>query len=69
MIWFPYTGSIPIALYWPSGMTSAGFAVATVFTVVRLLTLVLAASRTRTVSEPSIPAPFLEAQEVKKAAA
>jgi len=68
MFWFPYTGSIPIALYWPSGMTSAGLAVATAFAVVRLLTLVFRASRTRTVSEPSIPAPF-EEQEVKKAAA
>jgi len=70
MFWVPYTGSLPLALSWPSGLFTTSLAVAALLGAGRLALLVLtAARRGRSVSVPCNRVPLDEGHEVNQAAA
>jgi hypothetical protein len=70
MFWVPYTGSIPLAISWSSGLFTTSLAVAALLGAGRVALLVLTAARqSRSVSVPSNPVPLDEGQEVNQAAA
>ena len=69
MFWYPYTGTMPLELIWPSGFATTSLSLAAVAMAGQLVRLAVRAARTRAVSVPRIATPLDEAEEVKQAAA
>jgi hypothetical protein len=69
MFWYPYTGSIPMALNWSAGLFTTALVIATFIGAVRVALLALRAATTpEAVSEPFDPV-VLEDEPVEKQAA
>ena len=69
MFWYPYTGSIPMALSWSAGLFTTALAIATLAGMARLAVLALRPEQPEAVSVPCDPVPLDEDHEVKQAAA
>lgn len=69
MFWYPYTGTIPLELIWPSGIATTSLSLAALLAATQLAMLALRAARTRAVAVPHTSAPLDEEREVKQAAA
>jgi hypothetical protein len=69
MVWYPYTGTIPFGLLWPSGIATTSLSLAALAMAGQLAWLALRAVRTRAVSVPRVATPLDQEQEVKQAAA
>ena len=69
MFWYPYTGTIPLELLWPSGVATTSLSLAALAMAGQLVRLAVRAARTRAVSVPRVATPLDEEQEVKQAAA
>jgi hypothetical protein len=69
MFWYPYTGTLPLGLVWPSGVATTSLSLAALIAAGRLALLALRATRTRAVAVPPTSAPLEEGQEVRQAAA
>jgi hypothetical protein len=68
MFWYPYTGTIPLSLIWPSGLATTSLSLAALVAAGQLATLALRAVRARTVAVPHPSVPLEEEQEVNHAA-
>jgi len=69
MFWYPYTGTLPLGLAWPSGIATTSLSLAALMAAGQLAVLALRAARTRAVAVPHTSAPLDEEREVKQAAA
>jgi hypothetical protein len=69
MVWYPYTGTVPLSLVWPNGIATTSLGLAALVVAARLALLALRAARSRTVAVPHPSVTLPDEQEVTHAAA